>query len=193
MKTTINKRKKLIQLFFTTFYISSFTFGGGFVMITFMKQKFVDELHWIDEQEMLDLTALAQSSPGAIAVNAAILVGWRVSGFAGMLVAVLGTILPPMMILSVVSFFYAKMASNRYVSLALKGMQAGVAAVILNVVFTLGSTVMKEKSIIHVLIMVAAFAATFFFDINVMFVILTAAFIGILLAMFGKWKEHLAS
>ena len=68
----------LKKLFFSTLYISAFTFGGGFVIITFMKRKFVDELHWIDMTEMLDLTALAQSSPGAIAVNAAILVGWRV-------------------------------------------------------------------------------------------------------------------
>ena len=98
-----NKPHKLWVLFLTTLYISAFTFGGGFVIVTFMKHKFVDELHWIDEQEMLDFTALAQSCPGAIAVNAAILVGWNVYGFAGMIVATLGTILPPMIILSVVS------------------------------------------------------------------------------------------
>lgn len=109
--------KTLLKLFWSTLCISAFTFGGGFVIITFMKKKFVDELHWIDEQEMLDFTALAQSSPGAIAVNAAILVGWRVSGFTGMLVAVLGTILPPMVILSIISFFYAVFATNPYVAL----------------------------------------------------------------------------
>ena len=87
-----NKPHKLWVLFLTTLYISAFTFGGGFVIVTFMKHKFVDELHWIDEQEMLDFTALAQSCPGAIAVNAAILVGWNVYGFAGMIVATLGTI-----------------------------------------------------------------------------------------------------
>ena len=107
-----NKPHKLWVLFLTTLYISAFTFGGGFVIVTFMKHKFVDELHWIDEQEMLDFTALAQSCPGAIAVNAAILVGWNVYGFAGMIVATLGTILPPMIILSVVSFFYAIFSRN---------------------------------------------------------------------------------
>ena len=125
------KRKLLWQLFSSTFYISMFTFGGGFVIITFMKRKFVDTLHWIDEKEMLDLAALAQSSPGAIAVNAAILVGWRVGGALGMAVAVVGTILPPMIILSVISLFYAAFATNPYVALVLRGMQAGVAAVIL--------------------------------------------------------------
>ena len=167
-KTETKKKYLLLKLFFSTLYISSFTFGGGFVIVTFMKRKFVDELHWIDEQEMLDLAALAQSSPGAIAVNAAILVGWRVCGFAGMLTAVLGTILPPMLILSVISFFYAAFASNVYVALVLKGMQAGVAAVILDVVCGLGSNVFKEKSGLSIAIMAAAFAATFFFDVNVL-------------------------
>ena len=89
----MGRRKKLWKLFLSTLYISAFTFGGGFVIVTFMKRKFVDELHWTDEVEMLDMTALAQSSPSSISVNAAILMGWRVCGFAGMLVAVLGTIL----------------------------------------------------------------------------------------------------
>ena len=115
-----NKPHKLWVLFLTTLYISAFTFGGGFVIVTFMKHKFVDELHWIDEQEMLDFTALAQSCPGAIAVNAAILVGWNVYGFAGMIVATLGTILPPMIILSVVSFFYANFKTNVWVALVLR-------------------------------------------------------------------------
>ena len=87
-------RAKLWPLFLATLYISTFTFGGGFVIVTFMKRKFVDSLKWLSEEEMLDFAALAQASPGAIAVNAAILVGWRVCGFAGMAVAVLGGAAP---------------------------------------------------------------------------------------------------
>lgn len=173
------KRKVLLQLFMSTLYISAFTFGGGFVIITFMKKKFVDELHWIDEEEMLDLAALAQSSPGAIAVNAAILVGWRMAGFAGMLTAVLGTIIPPVALLSVISFFYAAFASNYYISLFLKGMQAGVAAVILDVVCSLGAGVLKKRSWIHIIVMAAAFLATFIWNVNVIFIILAAAAVGI--------------
>lgn len=99
------KDNKLLRLFLSTLYISAFTFGGGFVIVTFMKKKFVDELHWIGEEEMMDYIALAQSSPGAISVNAAILVGWKIGNFPGMLIAVLGTIIPPVVILSVLSFF----------------------------------------------------------------------------------------
>ena len=179
-------RKNLPKLFFSTLYISAFTFGGGFVIITFMKKKFVDELHWIDEEEMLDLTALAQSSPGAIAVNAAILVGWRVGGFPGMLTAVLGTIIPPMAILSLISFFYTAFATNLYVALVLKGMQAGVAAVILDVVCGLGGNVIKLHKPVYLVIMAAAFAATFFLKINVIYIIIAAAVMGIILEILNR-------
>lgn len=179
----------LWQLFASMLYISAFTFGGGFVIITFMKRKFVDEKHWIDEQEMLDLTALAQSCPGAIAVNAAILVGWRVGGWLGMAVAVLGTIIPPMVILSVISFFYAAFATNPYVALVLRGMQAGVAAVILDVVCSLGVKVVKGRSWVDIAILVAAFAATFFFKVNVIYIIVAAALIGVVRILWMKRKE----
>lgn len=172
-------RAKLWPLFLATLYISTFTFGGGFVIVTFMKRKFVDSLKWLSEEEMLDFAALAQTSPGAIAVNAAILVGWRVCGFAGMVVAVLGTILPPMVILSVISLFYAAFAANRWVALALKGMQAGVAAVILDVACGLGAKVAKERSALSLALMAGAFLANFVFDVNVIFIILAAALAGV--------------
>lgn len=181
--------KTLWQLFLSTLYISAFTFGGGFVIVTFMKKKFVDELHWIDEDEMLDLTAIAQSSPGSIAVNAAILVGWRVGGAAGIAIAVLGTLLPPMLVLSIISFFYAAFASNRYVALTLRGMQAGVAAVILDVVCGLGSKVVKEHSVLSIALMLCAFAATFFFKINVVFILLAAASVGAVKLLVIRLKE----
>ena len=181
--------KTLWQLFLSTLYISAFTFGGGFVIVTFMKKKIVDELHWIDEDEMLDLTAIAQSSPGSIAVNAAILVGWRVGGAAGIAIAVLGTLLPPMLILSMISFFYAAFASNRYVALTLRGMQAGVAAVILDVVCGLGSKVVKEHSVLSIALMLCAFAATFFFKINVVFILLAAALVGAVKLLVIRLKE----
>lgn len=173
-------RAALLRTLFTSMlYISTFTFGGGFVIVTFMKRRFVDELHWLTEPEMLDMTALAQSSPGAIAVNAAILVGWRMAGGLGMLVAVAGTILPPMVILSVISFFYAAFASNPYVALVLKGMQAGVAAVILDVVCSMGKNVIQTRSALYILLMAAAFVATFVCDVNVVYIILAAALVGV--------------
>lgn len=183
MENKPGKAKMLWTLFLSMLYISAFTFGGGFVIVTFMKRRFVDELHWITEKEMLDMTALAQSSPGAIAVNAAILVGWRAAGFAGMLAAVLGTVIPPMVILSVISLFYRLFAENRYVAWALRGMQSGVAAVILDVSISLGKNVVKEKQAVHLAILAAAFIATFFLRVNVIWIILCAAVIGVCLTL----------
>ena len=179
----------LIKLFISTFYISAFTFGGGFVIVTFMKRKFVDELHWIDEDEMLDMAALAQSSPGAIAVNAAILVGWKVSGFIGMIIAVLGTIIPPMVILTIVSFFYVAFSTNPYVALVLKGMQAGVAAVIIDVVIGLAQKVIKLHKNIYIFIMISAFVATFIFNLNVVLIIIACALTGILIEIKNRIKK----
>lgn len=169
----------LIRLFTSMFMISAFTFGGGYVIVSLMKKKFVDEYGWLSEQEMLDYTALAQSCPGAIAVNAAILAGWRMAGLPGMLAAVLGTVLPPLGILSVISVFYSAFASNRYVALVLSGMQAGVAAVLCDVVMTMGGNVLRQRSLLKNAIMVAAFVAVHVFDVGVIVVILCAALIGV--------------
>ena len=178
-----SRGKRLMKLFFGMLYISAFTFGGGFVIVTFMKRKFVDELRWIDEQEMLDMTALAQSSPGAIAVNAAILVGWKVEGFIGMAVSVLGTVIPPMVILSVISLFYRLFANDRYVAALLQGMSCGVAAVIVDVALSLGKKVLKMGKWEHDAVMAAAFIATFFFKVNIILIILCAAAAGVVMAL----------
>lgn len=182
----------LIQLFLSMLYISTFTFGGGFVIITLMKRKFVDEMGWLNEKEMLDYAALAQSSPGAIAVNAAILVGWRMAGIWGMIAAVMGTILPPMVILSAISVGYSAFADNAYVTMVLGGMQAAVAAVILDVVFTLGGGVLRERSPMHLAVMAAAFIAACFLRVNVVVVILAAAMAGICARLAARRKERAA-
>lgn len=95
MEQNISKKQLLKKLFFSTLYLSTFTFGGGYVIVSLMKTKFVDELHWIDENEMLDLIAIAQSSPGAVAVNGAIVVGYKLSGIPGVICSILGAIIPP--------------------------------------------------------------------------------------------------
>lgn len=134
------------KLFCSTFYLSAFTFGGGYVIIPLMRKKFVEQYHWIEEEEMLDLTAIAQSSPGAIAVNASILIGYRLAGLFGALVTVLGTVLPPLIILSVISVAYTAFQNSLIVQLVLRAMQAGVAAVIADVVISMGWDVLKKSS-----------------------------------------------
>ena len=178
-----------VQLFLKMLWISSFTFGGGFVIVSLMKKKFVDETGWLTEEEMLDYTALSQSSPGAIAVNAAILVGWRVAGAPGMLAAVLGTILPPMVVLTVISLCYNAFASSAPVAITLMGMQAGVAAVIMDVVCSMGGKVVKEKKAFPIAMMVLAFIAAYVLKISVILIILAAAALGVASLLIGRKKK----
>ena len=174
------------KLFYTMLYISAFTFGGGFVIVTLMEQKLVKEYGWLEEEEMLDMTALAQASPGAIAVNASILVGRKMAGTLGIFAAVLGTIIPPFAIISVISYFYEQFATNRYVAAVLVGMQAGVAAVIIHVVLNLGKAVVKQKSVLSMVIMIASFVMAYLLKINVVYIILLCAGIGVAKAIYEK-------
>ena len=142
MNETKDKKQVLRRLFFSTLYLSAFTFGGGYVIVTLLKKKFVDECHWIEEDEMLDLVAIAQSAPGAIAVNGAIVVGYKLAGMLGAAVAIVATILPPFVIISVISVFYEAFRDNFLVSQMLTGMQAGVGAVIASVVWQMVNVVL---------------------------------------------------
>lgn len=188
MKKT-GRGRLCLELFWEMLMLSTFTTGGGFVIVSLMRRKFVEEKHWMDEQEMLDIAAIAQSCPGAIAVNAAILVGWRMAGLPGMLICVLGTILPPIVILTAISVVYNAFATNRYVALFLRGMQIGVSAVIFDVVLQLGKNVVKSKSLLCMAVMVLAFVAAYLMKINVVYLLLAAAALGVARALTPEKKE----
>ena len=175
----MNKNKKFyFKLFASTFSLSAFTFGGGFVIIPLMKKKFVDQYKWIEEKEMLDLIAIAQSSPGAIAVNVAILVGYRLAGILGAMITIIGTVLPPFIILSIISVAYTAFIDNLIVKYILRGMQTGVAAVIIDVVISMIIELLKERKVLPVMVMIGAFVATFFLNINVIIIIIVSGIIG---------------
>ncbi len=170
----------LWKLFLSTFYLSAFTFGGGYVIITLLKDKFVDQYHWIDEEEMLDLVAIAQSSPGPIAINGAIVVGYKLAGIPGVLISVAGAVLPPLILLSVISYFYSAFCSNPHIAALLRGMKAGVGAVIVSVVYDMGKKIVDSGDLIHIAVMLASFFLSCFCGVNVVFLILAAALLGVL-------------
>ena len=165
-------------LFQSTFCLSAFTVGGGFVIVPLMKKKFVDELGWINEDEMLDITAISQSSRGAIAVNASILIGYRLAGIRGALVTILGSILPPLILLSVISVFYEAFRDNAFFNALMTGMRAGVAAVIVDVVMKMSLGVVRGKDPVAIITMAAAFIAAYFLGINVILIILICGVVG---------------
>lgn len=168
------------QLFIATLSLSAFTFGGGYVIITLMKKTFIDQKHWLNENDMLDMTAIAQSAPGAIAVNASILVGYRLAGWRGAMVALAGTVIPPLIILSIAAVVYTQLITNPLVVWLLRGMQIGVAAIITDVVLTMAKNILAHRKGLQIVLMGLAFGAAFVLKVNVMLIIVGAGIVGAL-------------
>lgn len=187
----LNEKRSIIlwQLFKSMFLLSACTFGGGFVIVSLMKKKFVEELKWIDEDEMLDITAITQSSPGPLPVNASVILGYRMAGIPGSLSAILGTIIPPMIIISIICIFYNQFRSNKYIAIALQVMRAGVAAVIFDVVINLAKNVCKTKRILYIAMMIISYVCAYFIGISAMLIILTCLLIGIIDLIIGLRKN----
>lgn len=189
-----SKPKMLWQLFISMFTLSAFTFGGGFVIVSLMKKKFVEELKWFDEDEMLDITDISQSSPGPIPINASVIIGYRMAGVLGSIIGIIGTSLPPMIIISIVAIFYKQFCANKTIAIALQVMRAGVAAVIFDVVLNLAKNVCKTKKVLYIGLMIISFIAVWFFDISAMLIIFTCLIIGIINALTDTIKaKHLKS
>ena len=173
-------------LFCSTFLISAFTVGGGFVIIPLLKAKYVDEYGWIGDKETLDLVAIAQSMPGVVAVNAAILLGYRMAGIPGALTALFATVLPPLITLSLIAQAYEAFASSPMVRLVLKGMQCGATALIVSVAADLVRKQCSQGLTISLAILVGTFVANFFFGVNLMLLIVIDGAAGLLLL---RWME----
>ena len=188
-----NRKKVLQKIFLSTLYLSAFTFGGGYVIVTLMKKKFVDEYGWIREDEMLDLIAIAQSAPGAIAVNGAIVVGYKLAGMAGAVTAIVATVIPPFVIISLISVCYELFRDNFIVSQILEGMQAGVAAVIAAVVWEMGAGIVRGKDPASLTIMAGAFAAACIFQVNVVWIVIVCALLGVIRTLWGRRHDLFAA
>lgn len=186
------QKKNLEQLwilFKSMFLLSACTFGGGFVIVSLMKKKFVEELKWLEEDAMLDITAITQSSPGPLPVNASVIIGYRMQGIPGSLAAVLGTILPPMFVISLICVFYTEFRQNLYIAAALQVMRAGVAAVILDVTWNLAKNVWNSHSVFYTSLMALSFCGAYFFGVSAMIIILICLVIGITEAVLTSYKK----
>ena len=183
----IQDENLLWKLFKSTFIISAFTIGGGYVIIPLLKAKFVDEYKWMDDKEALNLVAIAQSAPGVVAANAAISLGYRLAGIKGTLVALGATILPPLITLSIISYAYDAFANNQYIQLLLKGMQCGATAIIINVAIDLLKKEWKKKLALPLAIIVGTFVANYFFHVNLMYAVVVDAIIGFFLLRDKKY------
>jgi len=180
-----NKSERLYQLFITTFLISAST-SGGYAIVGMMKDKFVNKKKWLSEDEMIDLLAIGQSTPGPIAINTSILVGYRVAGFIGAIVTMLGTTLPPLIIMSIVAACYEQFKDIQIIRYIMHGMQAGVAALLVSITLDLFLNLKKQNSILSYVLFVVAFILIRFTNINVFFIALGCAISGVIKVLILK-------
>jgi len=184
-----SKLKLYLTVFLEMFRLSAFTFGGGYVIVPLMKNSFVDKLGLLSEKEMLDYTAVAQSAPGAVAINTAILVGMKIGGVTGAAITLFATILPPLITIFVITLIYNLVIGNVIVLAVLRGMRAGVCAVIADAVISMTATVTKDfkkksfLSWLRIAIIPTSFIAAYVIGVNAALIVLAGAVIGVLVAV----------
>ncbi len=169
--------KKALQLFVTFFKIGAFTFGGGYAMIPLISKEVVENKKWITDDDILEIVAIAESTPGPIAINSATFVGYKVCGFWGSFFSTLGTVLPSFVIILAVSFVLDEFQHLRAVQYAFEGIRAGVLALLVKALYTMYKKC--PKNLISYIIMGGAFVLTAFLDIPVLAVIIGCAVLGL--------------
>lgn len=182
------KLKKVFQLFITFIKIGAFTFGGGYAMVPLIQRETVEKKKWINDDDILEIVAIAESTPGPIAVNFATFVGYKTAGVLGAAAATIGVVLPSFTIIYFISFVIDKFENNTAVKYAFSGIRAGVLALIIKALWTMSKK--SAKNIISFII--TAFAFIFAaLNINVIYIILACAVTGIVssLIMSGREKK----
>lgn len=193
-KRTIKETLVLIlRLMLTFLKIGAFTFGGGYAMISLVEKDVVEKKKWLTEKEMLDLLAIAESTPGVIALNTATYVGQKVAGFFGALAASICVMLPSIVVIVLISGIIQQFGDNQYVRWAFLGIRAAVAALIFNAVLKMFKQV--EKNVFSYILMAIALvlAALSVFNVialDVVFILLGAAAVGLIYGIFRRKKQN---
>lgn len=180
------KLKSVLALFFSFFKIGLFTFGGGYAMIPLIQKEAVSKQGWITDDDILEILAIAESTPGPIAINSATFVGYRVAGFFGALAATIGVVVPSFVIILLLSYAFTNFQENRYVKAAFFGIRAGVLGLLFKSLFTMYQKL--KKSLLSYILLAAAFTATAFFNVHVLVVVLGCASCGIVSALLARKK-----
>lgn len=173
--------KKALKLFLVFFKIGAFTFGGGYAMVPIIQSEVAEKRGWIKNEDILDILAISESTPGPIAINSATFVGYQVAGVFGSVMATLGVVLPSLIIISIVSYFFKQFLAFKVVKYAFLGIRAGVLALIVKA----AKNMMKAcpKNGVAYAIVALAFVLTAVFDINVFAVIIGSAVTGLVYSL----------
>ncbi|HPY64796.1 MAG TPA: chromate transporter [Bacillota bacterium] len=169
----------LWKFFLKIFAISMMTFGGGYTIVPLIREEFAHKEKLIRDDEMLELIALSQTAPGPIAVSTALLTGYKLKGRRGAIVGIVAAILPPLIIISILYYFYTWFAANFWVRAALRGMSGAISAIMVVAVYDLAKASLKEHKVFSAIILIAAFLTSTFTSINTGLIILALALVGI--------------
>lgn len=184
------KFRRAGKVFFTSFFISSVAFGGGFVVLPMLRKTYVDKYKWVTDEDMDNYIALAQACPGTIAGNTTMLIGFQVAGLLGAVFAMIASIIPPLAIITVLSVLYHSLIENVYFGYIMCGMRAGVAAVIISLVYDMAKPFFKHKNLMEIFLFILGFCLAFLTDMSVIFIILGAAVLGIIYTYIKLYYER---
>ena len=175
-----NRKQLYKRLFFDTIWTSSVAFGGGMVVLGMIRSLYVEKYGYLSDDELTDMIALAQSAPGAISANTFMMLGYNLAGFWGSVITMLANIIPPLVIITVLSYFYNYIRDNTIAEYILKAMRAGVVAVIMSVcVDMILNATKKGKNITAIVILMVAFIFSYLIKFPAIYIIISAAVIGV--------------
>jgi chromate transporter len=179
--------KNLYLLFIKFFKIGAFTFGGGYAMISLIHNEVVDKMKWLSDDEMMRLSVIAESTPGVLAINTATFTGYKIAGFWGSAAATLGVTVPSVIVICVISLFFDAFKSLKYVAYAFNGIRAGVILLIIDAARKLNKK--NKKDMFYFVIVALTIAAKLFTGIDVIYILIAAAVLGIAYSFIFPKKE----
>ena len=182
--------KMYLWLLAVNLFISAFTFGGGYVVVPMVRRFFVVRRKCFTEEELVNMAAVAQSTPGAIAVNLSALAGYKAAGMEGAVISCAAAVVPPLVILTLVSAFYRVFVSNEVIVAVLRGMEAGAAALMVDLIVDMCAMIQKKKSIFLSGMLPLSFVANYVLGINVALILLVCCFLCVVQVFYKKRKER---
>ena len=181
------KCKKLWELFWTFFKIGAFTFGGGYAMIPLIQQETVENHHWLGDEDILEIVAISESTPGPISLNAATFIGYRTAGILGAVCATMGTVLPSFLIILAISYVLREFQQIKAVQFAFQGIRAGVLALLIKALIKMYKS--SPKGWAAYVVMAASFLLVAFLQVPVLAVIVGCAVFGLVTSLLARRKE----
>ena len=180
----MEKWKKCFALFLTFFKIGGFTFGGGHAMIPLIQAEAVEKKKWVTDEDILEIIAIAESTPGPVAINSATFVGYRTAGFWGAVCATLGVVLPSFGIILAIAYLLNSFMDIKAVQYAFQGINAGVLALLFKALWNMYKK--SPKGWVSYVVMGASFLLTAVLKINIFIVIAGCAIFGLVTALLAE-------